>query len=188
MFCIQCGTALAENARFCHACGTAAPVVPAGQPQAPAGAAPVYGQPVFPCFVYPVNTVLAPSAASAAPVQPAPQPEATPIYRRKKEEVAPQAAPDTEDVFDGEQVPEPQPVEDAPMTVWQTVCCLAALLCLPLGNIIFACVWGFRANEHPQRRTLARAALPFITLGLLVLFAALLWLTVNLNAISITLH
>ncbi len=192
MFCTQCGTTLAENARFCQRCGAAVTAAQAAQPAAadPAGnPAPVYGQPVYPCFLYPVNTVAAPAAQPAAPQQ-----DATPIYRRKAAPAPAQPAAyeetplDGDDIFEGDTIPEPLPESDALLTVWQTVCCFFALFCLPVGNIIFACVWGFRANEHPQRRTMARAALPFITAGLLALFVALLWVTTNLSGISFTLR
>lgn len=88
-----------------------------------------------------------------------------------------------------EAVPVPEPEDPTQLlTFWQVVGCYLALFCLPIGNIIFACVWGFRAKEHPQRRMLALAALPFIAVGLIALFCVLLWATVNLKTLSITLR
>ena len=202
MFCSHCGTKLAENSKFCPICGT-----PAALPAQPAAAQPVYGAPVYsyPVYVMPApaqpapQPTAAPAAAYAPPVSAA---ESIPAYRRPTPAAAPAApaeAPATATAtpaaaavsYTAEEsaVPAEEPAADAacaPLTVWQTVVCLLALFCLPVGNIVFATVWGFRLGEHPQRRTLARAALPFIAVGLIILFVGLLWLVLNMHTISIS--
>ncbi len=208
MYCINCGAQHAEGARFCDRCGT--PVAQqAGQPtaaQAAGGqaAAPAWAQPVYPCFFYPVNAVPVAPAAPTAPAASVPDEEpAGPIYRRARP--AHSAAErfanrigiefeyeDEDEAFEEEAVepvPEPSCESDVcPLSVWHTLLCYLALFCLPIGNIIFACVWGFREDEHPQRRNMARAALPLIALTLLVLFTVLLWVAGNLDSISFTLR
>lgn len=210
MFCTQCGTPLNEGSRFCSACGTAAntAAVQAAPAQPQPVAQPVYAAPQM--YSYPVYVMPAPGAAgqpyaaasttpAAAPAQtavpayrqPAPPTPSAPVYRQPAPTQSSQTAPvQTTPAARkpaAEPVPEPS-FEDTskPLSVWQTIVCLLALFCLPVGNIIFACVWGFRLDEHPQRRTLARAALPFIAVGLVVLFVALLLITLNLNTISIS--
>ncbi len=215
MFCIHCGAKLAENSKFCPLCGNAvvSAVPPMSQPvvqPAPQTAAqPVYGAPVYSYPVYVMPAAPAQPMQPAQPVQPAAAPYAAPVsaaggipaYKQNPRPVQPtpeapaaaavsvageasEAAAESEAI-----VPEPQPEDtSALLTVWQTIVCFLALFCLPIGNIIFACVWGFRAGEHPQRRTLARAALPFIAIGLVALFCGLLWLVLNMNSISITIR
>ena len=54
---------------------------------------------------------------------------------------------------------------------------LLLLLCLPIANLILACVWAFSGEEkHRQRRDLARAALMVILLGWVLLMAVTWWL------------
>ncbi len=203
MFCTHCGARIADAAAFCQVCGAAtAPAQPAAPQPAPAqptaqpvySAAPMYSYPVY---VMPAAPAAAPTAAhAAAPVSAA---AGIPAYRQNP---APQNAwqqPAPQTVWqqptpaaqapDAEPVCEPQPEDTAaPLSVWQTIVSLLALFCLPIGNIIFACVWAFRLNEHPQRRTLARAALPFIAVGLVLLFTLLLIVKLNLNTISISIR
>lgn len=141
-------------------------------------AQPAYAQPVAPPqgVGQPVNGPMTP--AGAAPASTA---TGVPAYQRR---AAGETAAQQE-----EPVEEPQREDpDCPLTFWQVVGCYLALFFLPVGNIIFACVWGYRNGEHPQRRTMARAALPFITLGLLVLFGLLMWATLHLRTISIDLR
>lgn len=228
MFCIECGTQLAEGCKFCPTCGKAVsgPAQPENAPVSTPVSAPVYAAPVYTYPVYMMPGM--PSAPGSAPVstgvspayrvrgsagKTAPQPAfaySAPIYAANA--AAPGAGPAAgtaasvsasagqvsaasenaeaaQEPVEPPTVAEPQ-LEDTtkPLTVWQTIVCLLALFCLPVGNIIFACVWGFRLEEHPQRRTLARAALPFIAVGLVVLFCALLWVTLNLNSISISIR
>lgn len=202
MFCIHCGAKLADNSKFCPLCGTpAAQTPPAAQPAATAQpvmqtAQPVYGAPVYSYPVYvmpaPVSGQPAPQAAPAA-VQAAPtNPYAAPVSAAGgipayKQPTPPAAAPQPEEE-DAELLVDEPVTEDTTkaLSVWQTIVSLLALFCLPIGNIIFACVWGFQLNEHPQRRTLARAALPFIAIGLIALFCGLLWLVTNMSQISIS--
>lgn len=209
MFCSHCGAKLADSSKFCPFCGNAAQ--PPVQPAAPVYSAPVYSYPVY-VMPSPAAQPVSQPTVQAAPTAPVSTTGNIPAYRRPMPttgpvfpaaSVAPAAsaasvapvAPAAPAAFAASAeeatdiVPEPV-VEDtsAPLTVWQTIVCLLALFCLPVGNIIFATVWGFRLNEHPQRRTLARAALPFIAVGLLVLFGGLLWLVLNMHTISITLH
>ena len=72
MFCTKCGKELAENAKFCNACGTpnplaAAPAAPAQEPVTPV--IPVAQEPVAPVVETPVAApVAAPAAPKAAPV------------------------------------------------------------------------------------------------------------------------
>ena len=211
MFCTQCGSKLAENSKFCPLCGTAAQPVTQSAAQQPVAAQPVYSAPVYPYPVYVMPAPAAqaapqpaapaaPAAAPAAPTKPYTAPvsatESVPAYRRPRpaaeETAAPaasaaSAAPAADE--DIEFVLEPTCEDmDTPLTVWQTILCLLALFFLPLGNIVFACVWGFRLNENPQRRTLARAALPFIAIGLIALFGTLLWLVLNMPTVSISFH
>lgn len=206
MFCTHCGAKLAENGKFCSICGTAAQ--PAVQPVAPSAAQPSSSQPVYgtPVYSYPVYVMPAPAAqpapqsapaAAAAPyAAPVSAAGSIPAYRRPSPAAAPAAPapsaavsaaadPDADEPL--EFVEEPAAEDTAsPLTVWQTIVCLLALFCLPIGNIVFATVWGFRLGEHPQRRTLARAALPFIAVGLVALFSGLLWLVLNMQTISIS--
>lgn len=231
MYCTYCGIQLAEDARFCPACGR--PVLSAanmqtaaGQPAAQVSApyAPPYGAPVYTVPIYLMPQPQSSVPGSSVPVQPTVPTAAGPVstaaqgvpaYRRRS------SAADAGDVFvnssapesgyggtasavscpppektplegepkDDAVVPEPQPQDcSKPLSVWQTIVCYLALFCLPLGNIVFACVWGFRLNEHPQRRTLARAALPFIAVGLLIAFCALLWAVLNVHTISVSIR
>ena len=207
MFCIHCGAKLADSSKFCPLCGTpAAQTPPAAQPAATAqpvmqAAQPVYGAPVYsyPVYVMPAPvsgqpaSQAAPQAASAAVQAAAPtNPYAAPVSAAGgipayKQPTPPAAAPQPEEE-DAELLVDEPVTEDTTkaLSVWQTIVSLLALFCLPIGNIIFACVWGFRLNEHPQRRTLARAALPFIAIGLIALFCGLLWLVTNMSQISIS--
>ena len=149
----------------------------------PAYAQPTYAQPLYIQPVAPPQGVGQPVNGPMAPVGAAPASTATgvPAYQRR---AAGETAAQQE-----EPVEEPQREDsDRPLTFWQVVGCYLALFFLPVGNIIFACVWGYRNGEHPQRRTMARAALPFITLGLLVLFGLLMWATLHLRTISIDLR
>ena len=198
MYCTYCGAKLNDDAHFCTVCGK-----PAAQPAAAAPSASVPGAGVFTGPVYvvsqpapffsdaaqqPAQTAYVPGVADA-PVR-----AARPIYRSAaRPEAAPQSVyvsvpeadpfggPDGADVS-GSAVP----FADAParLTVWQTMMCYLALFFLPVGNILFACIWGFSAKAHPQRRTMARAALPFLALGLLLLFGGLLWISNNLTTFS----
>ncbi|GEM_PF-6989679 len=204
MYCNQCGTALPEGSRFCPGCG--APVTTdtnqnAAQKAAYSAGIPCYFIPVQPMAFPQPSAESVPFAVPGAPASPEPP---QPAYRRKKKPVsfAPAygpaedrdddtASPDPEqddgEHFDGiSSKPEPCASTEA-LTFWQILLSLVALLYLPIGNIIFACVWAFGEKVHPTRRRLAQAALPLITLSLLSLFGILLFLTFNLRGFSFTL-
>ena len=102
MFCTKCGKELAENAKFCNACGTpnplaAAPAAPVQEPVTPV--IPVAQEPVAPVVETPVAApvvetpvaapVAAPAAPKAAPVAAPVAPKAAPVAAP----AAPKAAP-----------------------------------------------------------------------------------------------
>lgn len=216
MFCTQCGAPLADGSRFCALCGSAVTASPTVAPAASApvqaaacGYIPVACiQPLCPAAAMPQAAPYA-APAAAAPAKKADAPvnwhmadpaqssvcTQTPAYRQSVDGPAAKSAasatlkdsPDPDAPV--ERVPQPT-LEDthAPLSVWQTLVCYLSLFCLPVGNIIFACVWGFRQNEHPQRRTLARAALPLIAVGLLLAFGLLLWATLHLQGFALRLR
>ena len=202
MYCTYCGTKLNDDAHFCTGCGK--PVVQSAAAAA-AAASPSTSVPGAGVFTGPVYVVSQPtpffSGTAQQPsyvpgVADAPAHAARPIYRSaaRPENAPPVFTPASPaEAFDGSAETGETDVfaadtavarDPASLTVWQTIVCDLALFCLPVGNILFACIWGFSAKAHPQRRTLARAALPFIAVGLLVLFGSLLWVSNNLTTFS----
>lgn len=152
-YCPQCGAPLPENCLFCPACGAscARPSGPAPETadSAPAitdeSAAPA-GEPAP---EQPPAGETASSAPESGPVPP--PPGAGPRYAAQPPRYTPsQPAPDKNE-----------------MTTGRYLACLI-LFAIPVVGLVMMFVWGFGSGENVHRRRLARAALLFVAL-LLVL-------------------
>ncbi len=166
-YCPQCGAPLPENCLFCPSCGAscARPDAPAPQPPVPEEAAPAPEESA-PAQEAAPSQEAAPAAQEATP-EPAggavpPPPSPGPRYAAQPPHYAAQppryAAP----------APAPAPARDKnEMTTGRYLACLI-LFAIPVVGLILMFVWGFGGGENVHRRRLARAALLFVALVLVL--------------------
>lgn len=152
-YCPQCGAPLPENCLFCPACGASC-ARPSGPAPETADSAPAITDESAvpagePAPEQPFAGETASSAPESGPVPP--PPGAGPRYATQPPRYTPsQPAPDKNE-----------------MTTGRYLACLI-LFAIPVVGLVMMFVWGFGSGENVHRRRLARAALLFVAL-LLVL-------------------
>lgn len=145
-FCTSCGREIADGVAFCTECGTPAPADAAPEaPQQP------YVPPVQQAASSPAATATAAPPQTPPPSQPIPQPQSAPQY-----------APAY-----GAEVPPPAGSKYEPITTGGFIG-IMLLMCIPIVGQILMIVWACGGCRKVNKRSLARASLIMLAVGLVL--------------------
>ena len=162
-YCPQCGAPLPESCLFCPSCGAscARPSQPESQPAVPAEgpvpadfSAETAAEDAAPPAGDPAPETAQPDDGGQTPPPPGPGPRYAAQPPRRTPRPVPAAAPDKNE-----------------MTTGRYLLCLI-LFAIPVVGLVMMFIWGFGRDGNVHRRRLARAALLFTALVLVLAILA----------------